>query len=161
MKKKLILIIFIFFISKNVFTLEVTCQFEEVYMDGSNQQGIFYFDNNKLRYQYDSPLLFTLIYDNFELHAVQNNNTNIHQLVIDQYNIVKLLKDISSDYPNFKKNYISSNQEVIVETNKTKNFIKRLAFKSDKLNLSIYFQDCQFGGINPKLFSHKNFVQYK
>jgi len=160
MKKKLILIIFIFFISKNVFTLEVTCQFEEVYMDGSNQQGIFYFDNNKLRYQYDSPLLYTLIYDNFELHAVKNNNTNIHQLVIDQYNIVKSLKDISSDYPNFNKNYIFSNQEVIVETNKTENFIKRLAFKSDELNLSIYFQDCQFGDINPKLFSHKNFVHY-
>ena len=63
----------------------------------------FFLDNNKLRYQYDSPQLFTLIYDNFELHAVQNNNTNIHQLVIDQYNIVKSLKDISSDYPNFKK----------------------------------------------------------
>ena len=160
MKKKLIFIIFLFFISKNVFTLEVTCQFEEVYMDGSNQQGIFYFDNNKLRYQYDSPLLYTLIYDNFELHAVKNNNTNIHQLVIDQYNIVKSLKDISSDYPNFNKNYIFSNQEVIVETNKTENFIKRLAFKSDELNLSIYFQDCQFGDINPKLFSHKNFVHY-
>ena len=160
MKKKLILIIFLFLLSKNVFTLEVTCQFEEVYMDGSNQQGIFFLDNNKLRYQYDSPQLYTLIYDNFELHAVQNNNTNIHQLVIDQYNIVKSLKDISSDYPNFKKNYIFSNQEVIVETNKTKNFIKRLVFKSDQLNLSIYFQDCQFGDINAKLFSHKNFVKY-
>ena len=160
MKKKLILIIFLFLLSKNVFTLEVTCQFEEVYMDGSNQQGIFFLDNNKLRYQYDSPQLYTLIYDNFELHAVQNNNTNIHQIVIDQYNIVKSLKDISSDYPNFKKNYIFSNQEVIVETNKIKNFIKRLAFKSDQLNLSIYFQDCQFGDINAKLFSHKNFVKY-
>ena len=160
MKKKFILIIFIFFISKNVFTLEVTCQFEEVYMDGSNQQGIFFFDNNKLRYQYNSPLLYTLIYDNFELHAVQNKNTNINQLVIDQYNIIKSLKNISNDYPNFDKKYIFSSQEVIVETNKTKNFIKRLAFKSDRLNLSIYFQDCNFGNINPKLFSHKNFVQY-
>ena len=160
MKKKLISIIFIFFISKNIFSLEVTCQFEEVYMDGSKQQGIFFLDNNKLRYQYDSSQLYTLIYDNFELHAVQNNNTNIHQIVIDQYNIVKSLKDISSDYPNFKKNYIFSNQEVIVETNKIKNFIKRLAFKSDQLNLSIYFQDCQFGDINAKLFSHKNFVKY-
>ena len=120
MKKKLILIILIFFISKNVFTLEVTCQFEEVYMDGSSQQGTFFLFNNKLRYQYDSPQLFTLIYDNFELHAVQNNNTNIHQLVIDQYNIVKSLKDIYVDYPNFKKNYIFSNQEVIVKLIKSK-----------------------------------------
>jgi len=160
MKKNLIFLIFIFFISKTVFSLEVTCQFEEVYMDGSNQQGIFFFDNNKLRYQYNSPQLYTLIYDNFELHAVQNNNTNIHQLVIDQFNIIQSLKDISSDYPNFKKNYKFSNQEAIVEINKNKNFIKRLVFKSEQLNLSIYFQDCQFTKVNPKLFSYKNFINY-
>ena len=160
MKKKLILIGFIFFISKNVFTLEVTCQFEEVYMDGSNQQGIFFLDNNKLRYQYDSPRLYTLIYDNFELHAIQNDKTHIYQLVIDQFNVVKSLKEISSDYPHFKKNYIFANQEVVVEINEKKKFIKRLAYKSNQLNLSIYFQDCNFGEINPRLFSHKNFVQY-
>ena len=160
MKKNLIFLIFIFFISKTVFSLEVTCQFEEVYMDGSNQQGIFFFDNNKLRYQYNSPQLYTLIYDNFELHAVQNNNTNIHQLVIDQFNIIQSLKDISGDYPNFKKNYKFSNLEAIVETNKNKNFIKRLVFKSEQLNLSIYFQDCQFAKVNPKLFSYKNFINY-
>jgi hypothetical protein len=160
MKKNLVFLIFIFFISKTVFSLEVTCQFEEVYMDGSNQQGIFFFDNNKLRYQYNSPQLYTLIYDNFELHAVQNNNTNIHQLVIDQFNIIQSLKDISSDYPNFKKNYKFSNQEAIVEINKNKNFIKRLVFKSEQLNLSIYFQGCQFDKVNPKLFSYKNFINY-
>ena len=160
MKKNLIFLIFLIFISKNVFSLEVTCQFEEVYMDGTNQQGIFFFDNNKLRYQYNSPQLYTLIYDNYELHAVQNNNTNIHQLVIDQFNIIQSLKDISSDYPNFKKNYKFSNQEAIVEINKNKNFIKRLVFKSEQLNLSIYFQDCQFTKVNPKLFSYKNFINY-
>ena len=160
MKKNLIFLIFIFFISKTVFSLEVTCQFEEVYMDGSNQQGIFFFDNNKLRYQYNSPQLYTLIYDNFELYAVQNNNTNIHQLVIDQFNIIKSLKDISSDYPNFKKNYKFSNLEAIVETNKNKNFIKRLVFKSEQLNLSIYFQGSQFTKVKPKLFSYKNFINY-
>jgi hypothetical protein len=160
MKQNLIFLIFLFFISKTVFSLEVTCQFEEVYMDGSNQQGIFFFDNNKIRYQYNSPQLYTLIYDNFELHAVQNNNTNIHQLVIDQFNIIQSLKDISSDYPNFKKNYKFSNQEAIVEINKNKNFIKRLVFKSEQLNLSIYFQDCQFTKVSPKLFSYKNFINY-
>ena len=120
----------------------------------------FFLDNNKLRYQYNSPQLYTLIYDNFELHAVQNNNTNIHQLVIDQFNIVKSLKDISSDYPNFKKNYKFSNQKVIVEINENRNFIKRLVFKSEQINLSIYFQDCQFTKVNPKLFSYKNFINY-
>jgi hypothetical protein len=160
MRKNLIFLFFIFFVPHNVFSLEVTCQFEEVYIDGSHQRGVFFFDNNKLRYQYDSPKLYTLIYDNFELHAVQNNNTHIHQLVIDQFNIVASLKDISSDYPNFKKNYKFSNQEAIVEINENKNFIKRLVFKSEQLNLSIYFQNCQFMKINPKLFSYKNFMSY-
>lgn len=142
----------------NVFALEVTCQFEEVYMDGSHQQGVFFFDNNKLRYQYNNPQLYTLVYDNFELYAVQNNNTHVYQLVIDQHNIVNSLKDISNDYPNFENNYKFANQEVIVETNEKKNFIKRLVFKSERLNLSIYFQDCKFAKINPKLFSYKNFI---
>ena len=160
MRKNFIFLFFIFFISHNVSALEVTCQFEEVYMDGSHQQGIFFFDNNKLRYQYNSPQLYTLIYNNFEIHAVQNNNTHIHQLVIDQFNIVKSLKDISSDYPNFKKNYKFSNQKVIVEINENRNFIKRLVFKSEQINLSIYFQDCQFTKVIPKLFSYKNFINY-
>ena len=142
----------------NVFSLEVTCQFEEVYMDGSHQQGVFFFDNNKLRYQYNNPQLYTLVYDNFELYAVQNNNTHVYQLVIDRHNIVNSLKDISNDYPNFENNYKFANQEVIVETNEKKNFIKRLVFKSEQLNLSIYFQDCKFAKINPKLFSYKNFI---
>ena len=160
MKKAIFFFINLFLISYNVFSLEVTCQFEEVYMDGSHQQGVFIFDDNKLRYQYDNPKLYTLIYNNFELHAVQNNNTHIHQLVIDQYNIVNLLKNISNDYPNFKNIYNFSNQEVIVEINQKKDFIKRLVFKSQQLNLSIYFQDCQFKKINPKLFSHKDFIDF-
>jgi len=160
MRINFIFLFFIFFISHNVSALEVTCQFEEVYMDGSHQQGIFFFDNNKLRYQYNNPQLYTLIYNNFEIHAVQNNNTHIHQLVIDQFNIVKSLKDILADYPNFKKNYTFSNQDIVTEINEEKNFMKRLAFKSDQLNLSIYFQDCQFAKVNPKLFSYKNFINY-
>lgn len=158
MKKKFIFLFFMFFAFHNVFALEVTCQFEEVYMDGSHQQGVFFFDNNKLRYQYNNPKLYTLVYDNFELYAVQNNNTHVYQLVIDQHNIVNSLKDISNDYPNFENNYKFANQEVIVETNEKKNFIKRLVFKSERLNLSIYFQDCKFAKINPKLFSYKNFI---
>ena len=160
MKKKFIFLFFMFFAFHNVFALEVTCQFEEVYMDGSHQQGVFFFDNNKLRYQYNNPQLYTLVYDNFELYAVQNNNTHVYQLVIDQHNIVNSLKDISNDYPNFENNYKFANQEVIVETNEKKNFIRRLVFKSERLNLSIYFQDCKFAKINPKLFSYKNFMSY-
>tara|TARA_B100000035_G_C20959700_1_gene535941 strand:+ start:490 stop:972 length:483 start_codon:yes stop_codon:yes gene_type:complete len=160
MIKKLLFIVLIFLSTQNSFALEVKCDFEEVYMDGSYQQGIFFFNNNKLRYQYNDPQLYTLIYNNFELFAVQNNNNHIHQQVIDRNNVIQLLKNISSDHPNFKDRYNYNKKEVVVETDEKKNFIKRLAFKSDKLNLSIYFQNCQFNKIDQKLFSYKNFLNY-
>jgi len=47
-----------------------------------------------------------------------------------------------------------------VEINENRNFIKRLVFKSEQLNLSIYFQACQFAKVDPKLFSYKNFTNY-
>jgi|TARA_B100001063_G_C16745956_1_gene547517 hypothetical protein len=140
------------------YSFEVTCEFEEVYMDGSNQQGIFILDNNKLRYQYHNRKLYTLIYDGVQLHAVQNSDIKFYQLVKDQHNVISALKDIFKDYPNFRSNYQYDSQSIIVEMNGNKDFIRRLVLKSEQLNLSIYFQNCNFDEIDHKLFSYKNFI---
>jgi hypothetical protein len=146
------------FIFSNSYGLEITCEFEEVYMDGSNQQGIFILSNNNLRYQYHNRKLYTLIYDGVQLHAVKNSDVNYYQLVKDQYNIIRALKDITKDYPNLKSNYQFNNQSITLEMNEKKDFMKRLVFKSEQINLSIYFQDCNFGEIDNRLFSFKNFI---
>ena len=159
MKKIILLIPLFFFTLTNAYALEVQCQFEEVYRDGSNQQGIFFLDNNRLRYQYHNPQLYSLIYNNLELYAVQNNNTHFYQKVTDRYNIIRLLNDISDDFPDFQSVYRYNKQEVIVERSQNTNFIKRLVFKSDQLNLSIYFQNCKFMKIDQTLFTVKNFVK--
>ena len=145
-------------ILSNSYGLEVVCDFEEVYMDGSSQQGIFILDNNKLRYQYHNPRLYTLIYDGVQLHAVQNSNIKFYQLVKDQFNIISVLTDISRDHPNLRSNYQYDNQSILVEMNAKKDFMKRMVFKSEQINLSIYFQNCNFDEIDPNLFSYKNFI---
>jgi hypothetical protein len=69
-------------IAQNVSALEVQCQFEEVYLDGSTQQGSFFFQQGMLRYQYTNPQLYTLIYDLDRLYLVQNFNITTTKLFV-------------------------------------------------------------------------------
>jgi len=48
---RIVLIIFIFFKS-NVYAEDIKCNFEEIYNDGSIQEGYILLKNDKLRYQY-------------------------------------------------------------------------------------------------------------
>ena len=41
----------------------VSCEFEEVYQDGSIQTGYMLFSDGLLRYQYSDKQLFTIIYN--------------------------------------------------------------------------------------------------
>ena len=55
---RIVLIIFIFFKS-NVYAEDIKCNFEEIYNDGSIQEGYILLKNDKLRYQYQDEKLFT------------------------------------------------------------------------------------------------------
>ena len=61
MRKSLILIIIFF--SLNLKAQSLKCYFEEVYSDGSNQNGYFLIQDSKLRYEYFSEELYTLFYN--------------------------------------------------------------------------------------------------
>ena len=149
-------------IIQNTSALEVQCQFEEVYLDGSTQQGSFFFQQGMLRYQYTSLQLYTLIYDLDRLYLVQNFNTTTYQVIRDDKNIIELLKRVTDDFPNTKKEYVIEEQIFFLETIKTNNFIKRLGIMSDHLSLSIYFNDCKTqNDIPSNLFSVKPFIEFK
>ena len=149
-------------IIQNTSALEVQCQFEEVYLDGSTQQGSFFFQQGMLRYQYTSLQLYTLIYDLDRLYLVQNFNTTTYQVIRDDKNIIELLKRVTDDFPNTKKEYVIEEQIFFLETSKTNNFIKRLGIMSDHLSLSIYFNDCKTqNDIPSNLFSVKPFIEFK
>ena len=149
-------------IIQNTSALEVECQFEEVYLDGSTQQGSFFFQQGMLRYQYTNPQLYTLIYDLDRLYLVQNFNITTYQVIRDDKNIIELLKRVTDDFPNTKKEYVIEEQIFLLETSKTNNFIKRLGIMSDHLSLSIYFNDCKTqNDIPSNLFSVKPFIEFK
>ena len=149
-------------IIQNTSALEVECQFEEVYLDGSTQQGSFFFQQGMLRYQYTNPQLYTLIYDLDRLYLVQNFNITTYQVIRDDKNIIELLKRVTDDFPNIKKEYVIEEQIFLLETSKTNNFIKRLGIMSDHLSLSIYFNDCKTqNDIPSNLFSVKPFIEFK
>jgi len=154
--------LFFFGIAHQTFAIEVQCQFEEVYLDGSTQQGSFFFQQGMLRYQYTNPQLYTLIYDLDRLYLVQNFNITTYQVIRDDKNIIELLKRVTDDFPNIKKEYVIEEQIFLLETSKTNNFIKRLGIMSDHLSLSIYFNDCKTqNDIPSNLFSVKPFIEFK
>lgn len=164
MIKKFFIFYFLFLwgIVNQANALEVQCQFEEVYLDGSTQQGFFFFQQGMLRYQYSNPQLYTLIYDLERLYLVQNFNITTYQVIRDDKNIIELLKRVTDDFPNTQNEYVIEDQIFSLETSKTNHFIKRLGIISDRLSLSIYFNDCKTQNDIPRnLFSVRPFVDFK
>ena len=72
---------FLFFIIlfsfSNLYSLELKCYFEEVYSDSSVQNGFFLIKDQKLRYEYRSKELFTIIHNYDQFFLVKNNDQKI------------------------------------------------------------------------------------
>tara|TARA_A100001011_G_C14123689_1_gene762373 strand:- start:353 stop:835 length:483 start_codon:yes stop_codon:yes gene_type:complete len=152
-------IIFILFFCQSSFALSVACQFEEVYKNGDVQQGIFLFNDGELRYEYNRLDLYTLLYVNKKLFIINNSERSKAQLLENQNNLVPLIVDIYQDYPNFKKVYKKNQFNINIEKN-SENFIKRIYVNSNKINLSIYFINCQNKILDRKFFNFKPLFEY-
>ncbi len=154
---KLFIIIFLF-ISNLSFAVEVSCNFEEVYGNGDTQQGILLLKNQNLRYEYYDKELFTIIArdENFFLiHRAHKNNV---QKITENTILLETFIDISSEYPNIKKNYIIEDIKIMIEKSVDK-FIKRISVNSDSVNVSINLMDCNFNNIDRKYFKVFNFEE--
>ena len=154
---KLFIIIFLF-ISNLSFAVEVSCNFEEVYGNGDTQQGILLLKNQNLRYEYYDNELFTIIArdENFFLiHRAHKNNV---QKITENTILLETFINISSDYPNIKKNYIIEDIKIMIEKSADK-FIKRISVNSDSVNVSINLMNCNFNNIDRKYFKVFNFEE--
>ena len=154
---RLFIIIFLF-LSNISFAVEVSCNFEEVYGNGDTQQGILLLKNQNLRYEYYDNELFTIIArdENFFLiHRAHKNNV---QKITENTILLETFINISSDYPNIKKNYIIEDIKIMIEKSADK-FIKRISVNSDSVNVSINLVDCNFNNIDRKYFKVFNFEE--
>lgn len=156
---KIFFIIFIFFY-KPILGLELLCKFEEVYLNGQTNNGFLLLKENKLRYEYAAQNLFGLLlvdndlyyYDNFNYKNIKKTNQN-KELVIELLQIFKT-------YPNIDTSYTVDTFDISIEKSKSSDFIYRLFVKSQKLNLSIYFNDCLEEPINDIFFQKNPVVKY-
>ena len=154
---KLFIIIFLFLTNLS-FAVEVSCNFEEVYGNGDTQQGILLLKNQNLRYEYYDNELFTIIArdENFFLiHRAHKNNV---QKITENTILLETFINISSEYPNIKKNYMIEDIKIMIEKSADK-FIKRISVNSDSVNVSINLVDCNFNNIDRKYFKVFNFEE--
>ncbi len=155
--KKIFLLIFIPLYP--LFSLEVRCNFEEVYQNSEVQQGIFFIKNDMLRYQYYKHDLFTIIAKNNKFYLV-NNHSKAVQKLDEKTDYLETLMIIISDYPNIENVYRKNDAHIKIERG-INNFVKRISIQSDELNLSINVMNCVFDKINGKYFRHFNFENYE
>ena len=151
------LIIFLFLTNLS-FAVEVSCNFEEVYGNGDTQQGRVLLKNQNLRYEYYDKELFTIIARDgnfFLIHRAHKNNV---QKITENTKPLETFIDISSEYPNIKKNYIIEDMKIMIEKSVDK-FIKRISVNSDSVNVSINLMDCDFDNIDRKYFKVFNFEE--
>ena len=75
--KYIFLLSFILNVNLTFANKSVSCDFEEVYEDGSTQFGHLYYNDGLLRYEYLDKQLFTIIYNN-DYFVIRNDNQNIN-----------------------------------------------------------------------------------
>ena len=148
------------FLISNLYSLELKCNFEEVYVDGSIQNGFFLINNHKLRYEYSAGSLFTIIHNHDQTFLVRNNDYKIINKITENTEIIEELLNISKKYPDIEKEYTSDDLIIKIEKALKGDFVKRILINSPEIKLSIYFNDCQNIKIKNKYFSHNPFFEY-
>ncbi len=157
---KSIFFISLLLISTNSFSMSIKCKFEEVYADKSTQSGFILLKGDLLRYQYDDKQLFTIIHNNNDSYVIRNDNTTIIQKLDNEDKIIQEIMKLSKEYPNTKTNYKSNDYSIKLEKSLISKFYKRIAIIGDKLNLSIYFNNCETHDTPIHYFNYNPLSEY-
>lgn len=155
---KIISFFFILLFVSKAFSLDIKCNFEEVYSDGSIQQGFFLIKDKKLRYQYYDKYLFTIFHKSDDFYIVKNSDEKNFQKVQDNTQHIKELLNIASQYPNIKNEYNTGDIKINLEPN-SNGFFKRISIKSANLNLSLYLKDCKFSSFHDRYFNYSPYFK--
>ena len=138
----------------------INCYFEEVYQNGQVQEGLILIQNNNIRYEYFDNTLYTLIYKfDQQLYLIDNQNRNNIQAVETNkeffYNLIKLY----DQYPNINDEIRINDFKFSIEKSRKFDFFKRIAVRSNQINLSLYFNNCEETLLDYKLFNPKPFKE--
>lgn len=149
-----------FLFVQEIFAKSLKCDFEEVYKNGQVQKGYLLIKDDSLRYQYYDKNLYTLIYNHDDLFMINNSNPKEFQNINRNKNLIIELLEVYKKFPNILPEYKKDEFYFKIEKNNNGSFIKRIAIVSNKLNMSIYFTDCNFKPINDIFFKHDPVFDY-
>ena len=154
--KWIYIVLSILLLTETIQAKSIKCTFEEVYQDGELQSGLVLFYDGLLRYQYDDKQLFTIIYNN-DYFLIRNEDISIVNK-IENDELLDTLSEILSNYPNIQNVYKQNDIKVKIEESFENQFIRRISIVSNKINLSIYFNNCSFNNLSKKYFLPLNLV---
>ena len=159
---KILTLFLIFFLNYSVIkAVEFACNFEEVYPDGSIQNGLFLIKNQKMRYEYFDKNLYTIFKTEEDFYLVNNKDTEKFQKIPDKRKqILNTVAEIANDYPNIDEYYETENVLINIEKSNN-NFFKRISIVSDQVALSIYMNNCENKQIENRFFYYFPYFNYK
>ncbi len=150
----------ILFLINTGYSLEVSCNFEEVYGNGDVQQGLLLLKGQKLRYEYFDASLFTIIAKDGSFFLINKRQKDHVQKIDKNTDILEILMNIAADFPDINESYELEEAKLKIEKNNN-NFVKRVSIDSENLNVSINIVECVFETIDNKYFNHFNFEKYR
>lgn len=158
---RIIFILFFIFLQNLYAGEDLRCKFEEVYKDGSIQNGFLLTKNNLLRYQYINKSLFTIFFNSKNFFYVRNDNHTIVQKIDQNTELLRIISVFFSSFPNTDDHYYLEGFDIKLEKNAYNNFYKRISVKSEKMNLSIYFSECEDLNLSQTLFNFSPYIEYQ
>ena len=142
-RKFISLFLFPLFLFKlnGIHSLEFKCNFEEVHSNGTINQGIVLFKNEKLRYEYNASNLF-IIFINKDKQFFFDKKNQVLKPIKHNLQLINSIMDLAKLYPDIPLEISQKGMEIKVELSENNNFIKRISIDSKRAKLSLYLKDC-------------------
>ena len=140
MIKKIFIILLMYTNASNA--VNIQCNFEEVYSDGTQQQGLLITKNNLIRYEYIDNNLFTIFFDSQNFYMVKHNQKNNFYKIDKDKGFISLLSNIINKYPNIEDTFEYDGTKVKLEKSRTSNFYRKITILNHNINFVVYFNYC-------------------
>ena len=139
--------------------LEFKCSFEEVHANGTINQGIVFFKNEKLRYEYSSPNLFIIFINNDKQFFFDKKNQQLRPIK-QNLELINSIMGLAKLYPNIPTQIKKKKIDIKVELSEINNFIKRISIDSSRAKLSLYLKNCDLDKPINNIFFNKDPIFY-
>ena len=122
-------------------SLEFSCDFEEVYANGTVNQGIVLLKEDKLRYEYLNKDLFIIFVDGKETYLFDKKKQKVKNIK-QNLDAIQIIMKLADKFPNIENDFEENNIKIQIEFNQNNNFIKRISIDSKRARLSLYLNNC-------------------